>query len=239
MSSELEKYMEIKCINTLSITECCEQLNIRREDLPDAFSVFGILSDRDRLIIEQLALLLDKDKSAIETCKTIEQYEEYLSTQVDGIYRGHAQKSITLLKSEARKQRLRYYFGILLLAFFAIHIFNIALATISLSDEMHICISDENKCHGVVFVDDIFGEIYPLIRYSQNKDDSDNYGWIGLGTTTIYNPNIELSESSMITFGNSIISKRRIAGLMHSIISILSSFLIYKKLIRKKDLNRN
>ena len=77
-----------------------------------------------------------------------------------------------------------------------------------------------------------------MIRYSQYEED--NYGWLGLATTTIYNPKLELSESSMITLGNSIITKRKIVGLMYSIVLMLLSFLIYKKLIQKKvekDLN--
>lgn len=230
--------MDIKSIDRLSITECCEQLNLRREELPEALQNLSESSNRDKLLIEQLEFLLDKDKSAIELCKTIEQYEEYCSTQVDGLYHDYARQRITLLKAEARKQRFKYYFGILLLVFFAINLLNIAIETIGLSNDMDIYISDEHKCYGAVFVDDIFGNKYPLIRYSQYEED--NYGWLGLATTTIYNPNLELSESSMITLGNSIITKRKIVGLMYSIVLMLLSFLIYKKLIQKKvekDLN--
>ncbi len=99
--------MEIKSINTLSITECCEQLNVRREDLPDALQDFDKPSYRDKLLIEQLEFLLDKDKSTIESCKTIEQYEEYLSTWVDGLYHDCARTRITQLKSASKnKQKL-------------------------------------------------------------------------------------------------------------------------------------
>lgn len=231
-TNELKKYMEIKSINTLSITECCEQLNIRRDDLPKALQDIIVLSERERLLIAQLQSLLDDDKSAIESCRTIEQYEGYLSTWVDGLYHDYARTKITQLKAEARKQRFKYYFGILLLVFFAITLLNIAIETIGLSNDMDIYISDEYKCYGAVFVDDIFGNKYPLIRYSQYEED--NYGWLGLATTTIYNPNLELSESSMITLGNSIITKRKIVGLMYSIVLMLLSFLIYKKLIQKK-----
>lgn len=223
--------MDIKSIDRLSITECCEQLNLRREELPEALQNLSESSNRDKLLIEQLEFLLDKDKSAIELCKTIEQYEGYLSTWVDGLYHDYARQRITLLKAEARKQRFKYYFGILLLVFFAINLLNIAIETIGLSNDMHIYISDD-KCYGSVRVDDIFGNKYPLIRYSHNEED--NYGWLGLATTTIYNPNLELSESSMITLGNSIITKRKIVGLMYSIVLMLLSFLIYKKLIQKK-----
>ena len=106
-TNELKKYMEIKSINTLSITECCEQLNIRRDDLPKALQDIIVLSERERLLIDQLQFLLDNDKSAIESCRTIEQYEGYLSTWVDGLYHDYARTKITQLKAVSKnKQKL-------------------------------------------------------------------------------------------------------------------------------------
>lgn len=225
--------MDIKSIDTLSITECCEQLNIRREDLHETLqNLRG--TDGDKLLIVQLESLLNKDKSAIESCKTIEQYEEYLSTWDDGLYHGYALERIAQLKAEVRKRRFKFYFVILLLIFFAINLLSIAIETIGLTDEMHIHIYDEDKRYGSVFVDDIFGNKYPLLHYSPNKEGCDTYGWVGLGTTIIYNPNIELSESYMITIGNSIIHKRKVVSFIYSMILILLSFLVYTKFIQKK-----
>lgn len=99
--------MKFKSIDTLSITECCEQLNLRREDLPEAIQNINEPSERDELLIEQLQSLLNEDKSAIESCRTIEQYEGYLSTWVDGLYHSHARTRIAQLKAEA--EELAFY----------------------------------------------------------------------------------------------------------------------------------
>lgn len=99
--------MEFKSIDTLSITECCEQLNLRREDLPEALLEVIEPSERDQLLIEQLQSLLDEDKLAIESCRTIEQYEGYLSTWVDGLYHSHARTRIAQLKAAA--EELAFY----------------------------------------------------------------------------------------------------------------------------------
>ena len=99
--------MKFKSIDTLSITECCEQLNLRREDLPEAIQNINEPSERDELLIVQLQSLLNEDKSAIESCRTIEQYEGYLSTWVDGLYHSHAQTRIAQLKAVA--EELAFY----------------------------------------------------------------------------------------------------------------------------------
>lgn len=99
--------MKFKSIDTLSITECCEQLNLIREDLPEALQEVIEPSERDQLLIEQLQSLLDKDKLAIESCRTIEQYEGYLSTWVDGLYHSHARTRIAQLKAAA--EELAFY----------------------------------------------------------------------------------------------------------------------------------
>lgn len=95
--------MEFKSIDTLNISECCEQLNLRREDLPDVLQNIIEPSNRVQLLINQLQSLLDEDKYAIESCKTIKQYEEYLSTWVDGLYHSHARTRIAQLKAEAEE----------------------------------------------------------------------------------------------------------------------------------------
>lgn len=99
--------MEFKSIDTLSITECCEQLNLRREDLPEALQEIIEPSERDQLLIEQLQSLLDEDKLAIESCRTIEHYEGYLASWPDGLYRGYAKDRIAQLKAVA--EELAFY----------------------------------------------------------------------------------------------------------------------------------
>ena len=99
--------MEFKSIDTLSITECCEQLNLRREDLPEALQEIIEPSERDQLLIEQLQSLLNADKAAIGSCRTIEHYEGYLASWTDGLYRGYARDRIAQLKAEA--EELAFY----------------------------------------------------------------------------------------------------------------------------------
>lgn len=93
--------MEFKGIDSLSITECCELLNLKREDLPEALQELNAPTERAQLLIDRLKSLLNEDKSAIESCRTIEQYENYLCTWVDGLYHGYAQSRIARLKAEA------------------------------------------------------------------------------------------------------------------------------------------
>ena len=99
--------MKFKSIDSLSITECCEQLHLRREDLPKALQNIIEPSERDELLIEQLQSLLDEEMSVIESCRTIEQYEAYLSSWADGLYRGYARNRIAQLKAEA--EELAFY----------------------------------------------------------------------------------------------------------------------------------
>ncbi len=99
--------MEFKSIDTLNITECCEQLNLRRKDLPGVLQNFSEPSERDQLLINQLESLLKEDKAAVESCATIKQYEEYLSTWVDGLHHGYARARIAQLKAEA--EELTFY----------------------------------------------------------------------------------------------------------------------------------
>lgn len=99
--------MKFKSVDSLSISECCEQLNLRKEDLPEALQNFNEPTERKQLLITRLKFLLSEDKSAIDLCKTIEQYEGYLSTWVDGLYHGYARMRIAQLKAEA--EELAFY----------------------------------------------------------------------------------------------------------------------------------
>lgn len=99
--------MKFKSIDSLSISECCEQLNLRREDLPEALKNFNEPTTREQLLIARLESLISEEKSVIELCRTIEQYESYLSIWVDGLYHDYAQTKIAQLKAEA--EELAFY----------------------------------------------------------------------------------------------------------------------------------
>lgn len=92
--------MEYKSIDTLSITECCELLNISREDLPDAIQNINAPTEYDNLIIDRLTKLLEEDRSVIDSCNTIEGYERYLSECSDGLYRETASQRLEQLYAD-------------------------------------------------------------------------------------------------------------------------------------------
>ena len=99
--------MQFKNIDSLSITECCEHLNIRRDDLPKVLHELENLSEVDQLVLDRLITLLNADKSCFMSCSTIEQYEKYLSTWKDGLHENKAINEVTRLK--AVKAELDFY----------------------------------------------------------------------------------------------------------------------------------
>ena len=95
--------MEYKKIDDLSISECCAELNIESSQLPEILD--NISGSQD--IIDRLRLLLEVDTSAFKSCRTIEQYERYLSLWTDGLHRGIAAQRVAQLKAEA--EELAFY----------------------------------------------------------------------------------------------------------------------------------
>lgn len=95
--------MEYKKIDELSISECCAELNIKCSQLPEILD--NISGSED--IIDRLRSLLDADTSAFNSCRTIEQYERYLSLWTDGLHRGRAAQRVAQLKAEA--EELAFY----------------------------------------------------------------------------------------------------------------------------------
>lgn len=91
--------MKFKVIDMLSITECCEILNLRKKDLPQVLQNFNESTESDQLLITRLISLLEADKSAFESCTTIEQYEAYIRNWPDGFYCDEAQSRINQLKA--------------------------------------------------------------------------------------------------------------------------------------------
>ena len=91
--------MRVKSSDSLSITQCCEVLGIDKKEL---LKVFPDINGPQE-VIDRLKLLLDRDKSIFESCQTIEQYEVYLSTNIDGLYCDSAKEKIALLKVDAEE----------------------------------------------------------------------------------------------------------------------------------------
>jgi hypothetical protein len=95
--------MKYKKIDELSISDCCAELNIRRNQLPAILENTSGPQD----IIDRLKLLVDSDLSAYKSCSTIEQYEAYLASWTDGLHRKLAAQRVTQLKAQA--EELAYY----------------------------------------------------------------------------------------------------------------------------------
>ncbi len=86
--------MQFKNIDSLSITECCEHLNIKKEDLPKALQGLNKTTELDRLVIARLNLLLNEDETAFKSCHSIEEYKRYCAIWTDGLYNTKAAQII-------------------------------------------------------------------------------------------------------------------------------------------------
>ena len=91
--------MQIIKIDSLSISECCELLNITKENLADVLQK----NNESKEIIDRLKKLLDEDKEAFESCSTIEQFEKYLELWIDGLHRSEASQRVAQLKAQAEE----------------------------------------------------------------------------------------------------------------------------------------
>lgn len=89
--------MQLKNIDSLSITECCRQLNIRKQDLPAALKSISADSDVNGVVIKRLESLIKADKDAFTSCSTIKQYENYLKSWKDGLFQNKARQKVTEL----------------------------------------------------------------------------------------------------------------------------------------------
>ena len=94
--------MEIKSIDELSITECCERLGIDRNNLPETFEP---KSSTEQLILGRLTELLHSDKEAYEACHSLEDYQRYRDIWTDGLYKNSAYQKINEI-SAAKEQAL-------------------------------------------------------------------------------------------------------------------------------------
>lgn len=99
--------MKFKDIDSFSITECCEYLKINRQDLPDIVEKLNVTSKQEELFLQRLKTLLVEDRMFFQNCKTVSEYENYLSVWVDGVWREQAQKEIARLNAES--EEIDYY----------------------------------------------------------------------------------------------------------------------------------
>ncbi len=97
--------MEFKSIDSLSITECCELLNIDISSLPDSLSERVPCNERESLMLQHLNKLLDADRKAFLACTSIDDYKLYLSTWPDGLWTSKAVKMIQKLRAELKAQK--------------------------------------------------------------------------------------------------------------------------------------
>lgn len=93
--------MKLTKIKKLSISECCAELNIDRQQLP---AILDNISGKQETV-DRLRSLLNEDLSAFKSCSTIEQFEGYLALWTDGLHREKAVERITQLKAEALAQK--------------------------------------------------------------------------------------------------------------------------------------
>ena len=91
--------MEYKKIDELSISECCAELNIEKQQLPAILENIGGPQE----IVDRLRLLVDADISTFNSCSTLEQYERYLASWTDGLHREKAAQRVAQLKAEAEE----------------------------------------------------------------------------------------------------------------------------------------
>ena len=91
-----------KCIEDLSITDCCCFFKIKPSDLPE---IIGSIQENPehKEIKKHLLQLIKKDNHDFASCSTIEQYKKYLNSWKDGLHRDEATKKIAELKSEAEE----------------------------------------------------------------------------------------------------------------------------------------
>lgn len=98
--------MDFKSIDQLTISDCCNHLSISRDLLKQAVvaakdnvsllyeRAFGgqSLTGINEEIARKLIFLLIEDRRTFLQCKTLKQFEQYLSSNNDGLWCGEALK---------------------------------------------------------------------------------------------------------------------------------------------------
>lgn len=88
--------MNFKTTNKLGIKECCKILYIDYDSLQ--FYDFEHSEPINQEVYERLKFLIEEDRRTFYLCKTITDYENYLSNCPDGLYRKQAEYAINLEK---------------------------------------------------------------------------------------------------------------------------------------------
>ena len=110
--------MEFKSIEQLTITDCCNQLTVSKESLKKVVvavnmdtsllseRIFGneLLAGAKNEIAQRLTLLLIEDRKYFLRCKTLQQFENYLSTWSDGLWRNEAFQKVKTIKNEQEEK---------------------------------------------------------------------------------------------------------------------------------------
>jgi len=113
--------MDFKSIDQLTISDCCNHLSISRDLLKQAVvaakdnvsllyeRAFGgqSLTGINEEIARKLIFLLIEDRRTFLQCKTLKQFEQYLSSNNDGLWCGEALKRINEFKDD--KEEKEYY----------------------------------------------------------------------------------------------------------------------------------
>lgn len=113
--------MEFKSINKLTISDCCAALSISRDLLKPHIVVANnevsslyekvfegkALSGIKEEIAQKLISLIHEDRIQFLQCKTLQEFEQYLSTNNEGLWCAEAQKKIKDFKGEQEEKE--YY----------------------------------------------------------------------------------------------------------------------------------
>ena len=92
--------MNIKSIEDLRISDCCSILHIKQDNVLVELIDFQASDKEQQAVLNQLKILLKKDKVAYENCVGLTDYITYIDEWYDGLYVSLAKESIKRLKMD-------------------------------------------------------------------------------------------------------------------------------------------
>lgn len=92
--------MIIKSIEDLRISDCCSILHIKQDNVLVELIDFQASDKEQQAVLNQLKILLKKDKVAYENCVGLTDYITYIDEWYDGLYVSLAKESIKRLKQD-------------------------------------------------------------------------------------------------------------------------------------------
>lgn len=92
--------MNIKSIEDLRISDCCSILHIKQDNVLVELIDFQASDKEQQAVLNQLKILLKKDKVAFENCVGLTDYITYIDEWYDGLYVSLAKESIKRLKMD-------------------------------------------------------------------------------------------------------------------------------------------